>query len=198
MSNGKIILDDGAVEVLKEVTEATTVVANPTLEGTEPDLTGLEVDGTKYAVPQGGGSTVVANPELSGDEPDLTGLEVEGNKYKVPQGGGSELGDAITIDSTNFEAYDTYFGTSIGGGLYRVGIIFKNKTTNEKYCIVCTTDTDPSDLIWSDPDIFNICMRLVRGGDLVLKEGGAYFTKMGVVCQYTDSSSTSTVIQMLK
>ncbi len=35
----------------------TTVVANPTLEGTEPDLTGLEVEGTKYKVPSGGGGT---------------------------------------------------------------------------------------------------------------------------------------------
>ena len=34
----------------------TTVVANPTLEGTEPNLTGLEVEGTKYKVPEGGGS----------------------------------------------------------------------------------------------------------------------------------------------
>lgn len=57
MSNGKIILDDGAVEVLKEVTEATTVVANPELSGDEPDLTGLGVDGIKYKVPQGGGTT---------------------------------------------------------------------------------------------------------------------------------------------
>lgn len=36
----------------------TTVVANPTLAGTETNLTGLEVDGTKYAVPQGGGTTL--------------------------------------------------------------------------------------------------------------------------------------------
>ena len=36
----------------------TTVVANPELEGTEPDLTGLEVEGTKYKVPQGGGGSV--------------------------------------------------------------------------------------------------------------------------------------------
>jgi len=35
----------------------TTVVANPTLVGTEADLTGLQVGDTKYAVPQGGGST---------------------------------------------------------------------------------------------------------------------------------------------
>lgn len=34
----------------------TTVVANPTLSGDEDNLTGLEIDGTKYAVPQGGGS----------------------------------------------------------------------------------------------------------------------------------------------
>ncbi len=36
----------------------TTVVANPTLEGNEENLTGLEVNGTKYKVPQGGSSGV--------------------------------------------------------------------------------------------------------------------------------------------
>lgn len=114
-------------------------------------------------------------------------------------GGGSELGEVITINSTNFELYDdSYFGTSIGAGLYRLGIIFKNKTTNEKYCIICNIDTDPSSIDWGDPNIFNISMGFVRGGDLVLKLGGSYFTKMGVVCQYTTSGSTETKIQMLK
>ena len=39
-----------------------SVVANPTLDGTEPNLTGLEVDGSKYKVPQGssGGGNVPA------------------------------------------------------------------------------------------------------------------------------------------
>ena len=41
----------------EEAGGGTTVVANPELEGTEPDLTGLEVDGAKYKVPQGGGGT---------------------------------------------------------------------------------------------------------------------------------------------
>ena len=55
MSNGKIVLDDSAVEFLQEeVGGGSTVVANPTLVGDEDDLTGLEVDGTKYKVPQGG------------------------------------------------------------------------------------------------------------------------------------------------
>jgi hypothetical protein len=35
----------------------TSVVANPELAGTEPALTGLEVNGVKYAVSQGGGAT---------------------------------------------------------------------------------------------------------------------------------------------
>lgn len=36
----------------------TTVVANPTLAGTEAELTGLQVGNTKYKVPQGGGATL--------------------------------------------------------------------------------------------------------------------------------------------
>ncbi len=35
------------------------IKANPTLEGTEPDLEGLEVSGDKYAVPQGGGGATL-------------------------------------------------------------------------------------------------------------------------------------------
>lgn len=42
--------------VLVTPQSGTNVVANPTLEGSETDLTGLEVDGVKYKVPQGGGS----------------------------------------------------------------------------------------------------------------------------------------------
>lgn len=61
------------------------IKANPTLSGTEPDLTGLEVSGDKYAVPAQ--IPVVANPTLAGTEADLTGLEVDGVKYAVPQGG---------------------------------------------------------------------------------------------------------------
>ena len=64
-----------------KLTDATKVTANPTLAGTEADLTGLEVGDTKYAVPQG--VNVVANPVLAGTEADLTGLEIDGIKYSV-------------------------------------------------------------------------------------------------------------------
>lgn len=43
----------GSVDTL--LSSKSTVVANPTLDGTESDLTGLEVNGVKYAVPQGSG-----------------------------------------------------------------------------------------------------------------------------------------------
>src|SRR5699024_10700168 len=42
----------------------TTVVANPTLSGSEAELTGLEVAGTKYKVPSGGGGGIVAVDSL--------------------------------------------------------------------------------------------------------------------------------------
>lgn len=45
----------GRIMVNGENYSGSEVVANPTLAGTEPSLTGLEVDGTKYAVSGGGG-----------------------------------------------------------------------------------------------------------------------------------------------
>ena len=52
----KVELDNKAVKtVQKTIGGGSKVVANPELVGDEPDLTGLEVDGNKYKVPQGGG-----------------------------------------------------------------------------------------------------------------------------------------------
>ena len=65
----------------------TTVVANPTLAGTESALTGLEVGDTKYKVEQP--INVVANPTLAGTEAALEGLQVGDTKYKV--GGGDNI-----------------------------------------------------------------------------------------------------------
>ena len=68
----------------QQINDLNQVVANPTLAGTEADLTGLQVGNTKYTVPQG--TPVVANPTLAGTEADLTGLQVGTTKYKVPGG----------------------------------------------------------------------------------------------------------------
>lgn len=42
-------------ETFEKKADVVEVVANPELSGDEPDLTGLQVGETKYAVPQGGG-----------------------------------------------------------------------------------------------------------------------------------------------
>lgn len=87
---------------LATIYETDEVVANPTLEGNEETLEGLEIGKTKYKVGGEGGSKVVANPELTGDEQALEGLEVEGTKYKVSGGGSSYTpGNGISIDSNN-------------------------------------------------------------------------------------------------
>lgn len=65
--NGKILgVDSSGNYALQEPSGGTTVVANPTLSGSEAELTGLEVDGKKYKVPQGGsgGGGIVAVDSL--------------------------------------------------------------------------------------------------------------------------------------
>jgi len=82
-----------AKEVVKESPAGTKVVANPTLSGSEEDLTGLQVGDIKYKVPAGGGSgtDVEANPELVGDEDALTSIKIGDTKYKIEGDSASEL-----------------------------------------------------------------------------------------------------------
>lgn len=77
-------IDKGIIN-LGDIGGGSEVVANPTLEGTEPNLEGLEVDGEKYKIPEG--TVVEANPTLVGTESPLTSLQVGDTKYSV--GGGS-------------------------------------------------------------------------------------------------------------
>ena len=82
---GKVLKVDAEGKwALSTDAEGTVVVANPTLAGTEADLTGLQVGSTKYKVEQP--INVVANPTLAGTESQLTGLEVGTTKYKIPEG----------------------------------------------------------------------------------------------------------------
>lgn len=53
--NGKVLGVNNGVWEKVAASGGTTVVANPTLAGTEADLTGLQVGDIKYKVPEGGG-----------------------------------------------------------------------------------------------------------------------------------------------
>ena len=87
---GKRLIPKRDIDYLKELKAnhsdpsaswgGTEVVANPTLAGTEGDLTGLQVGDTKYKVPEV--INVVANPTLEGTEDPLTSLQVGDTKYK--------------------------------------------------------------------------------------------------------------------
>ena len=57
----KVELDNKAKATVSKTADigvGTTVIANPELSGTEADLTGLQVGGTKYKVPSGSGTTL--------------------------------------------------------------------------------------------------------------------------------------------
>ena len=73
-------LQEGLAALEQVVASLDTVTANPTLSGTEPLLTGLEIGDDKYKVPD----EVNANPTLSGTEPLLTGLQIGSDAYKAP------------------------------------------------------------------------------------------------------------------
>lgn len=74
-------INDDPIYGLVTPSAGTNVVANPTLAGSESNLTGIEIDSTKYKIPQG--TSVITNPTLVGTEASLTGLQVGNTKYKV-------------------------------------------------------------------------------------------------------------------
>ena len=70
-----------------DILDSDNTSANPTLEGTEPDLNSLLLNGTKYKVPSGGGggggSEITMNPTHSSSDVSISGMTVDGVKYQV-------------------------------------------------------------------------------------------------------------------
>ncbi len=83
---------DGRLRIRKSDLEElihSGVVANPTLAGTEADLTGLQVGDTKYKVPAGGGGVLVVHvtATTSGDSTIHTCDKTAGEMYEAMQTG---------------------------------------------------------------------------------------------------------------
>ena len=93
-----------------------TVTANPTLSGTEPLLTGLQIGDDVYKAPD----EVDANPTLSGTEPLLTGLQVGSDVYKAP--------DQVTLYGSNPPSSSVECGgIKVGSGqVYQVTYVQPN------------------------------------------------------------------------
>lgn len=67
----KVTAIDSTNATLTKIADFSTVVANPTLTGTESDLTSIEIDGTKYAIPSGGGQAYEHHIWLLGNNSDI-------------------------------------------------------------------------------------------------------------------------------
>lgn len=110
-------------EVDTLLSSKSSVVANPTLAGTESDLTGLEVNGVKYAVPQGsgGGSLYLHKIRLIKNSVNST----SGGEY----GTSLALFASITTSSNTaltFADFQTLFKLSGSGGInYGINITGK-------------------------------------------------------------------------
>ena len=93
-----VTFDDDTTEDAGEIPSGTTVVANPTLAGTEADLTGLQVGNTKYKVPTGGGGGSASWGSITGTLANQTDLKsaldakFDADNFTV-SGGGPNLVD---------------------------------------------------------------------------------------------------------
>ena len=79
------------------------VEANPSSGTSAGDLTSIEIDGTKYNIPSGGGggTTVIANPSGPATAGNLNKLQVGNDIYQIPSGGGSSNG-LYAVEETLF------------------------------------------------------------------------------------------------
>ena len=108
MSKQEILLTESAVDFLKEEIGGggTTVIANPTLVGDEPDLTGLEVEGIKYKVPEGG-SGDLPHLVLTGNSGTIT-LEEFNKIVEVDESFDLREGAYITLSPYDDDLDDAY------------------------------------------------------------------------------------------
>lgn len=151
---GDIILTKGgmtititAENVVTEVgdiqpSEGSSVVANPTLSGDESDLTGLEVDGVKYAIPSGGGKTLYQHTlYLSKDNKRVSFVIINDN---------SEIFTINTLMAYLYGKYET--GKYTAGGMITGGVVFAihtNSTILYADCVKTDVSSVSTDIITS-------------------------------------------------
>lgn len=79
-SAGQVLKKTASGSEWGDVQSGTSVVANPTLAGTETELTGLQVGDTKYKIPSGGSTIDIA---FHSDDSYLSSVEYNGMTYNV-------------------------------------------------------------------------------------------------------------------
>lgn len=124
----------------------TTVVANPELAGTEDDLTGLQVEETKYKIPSGGSGVLVVTQDENGIL-NKTWKEITDAGFSILM---LEMKADLEDSSADTVGYETvyYSGYVIRDGTYMVMYDGGNAeyiTTSENgYPVYCIPDPDPT------------------------------------------------------
>lgn len=116
MSKQEILLSNSAIRFLKdEIGGGTNVVANPTLVGTETSLTGLQVGGTKYKVPQG-----------SGGQMELVTLNyvIDNQPHNITQEQATKLQNGAILTDEKGNVYSLFAMQNNGSGLMYQYIVF--------------------------------------------------------------------------
>ena len=88
--------------------DGTIVVANPAIAGTEASLTSIEIDGTKYKIPQGGG----------GGGGSVDSVSVNGSTPFLPDSNGN-----VDLDIAAYASNNTMYIAAIEDG---DGVIYPN------------------------------------------------------------------------
>ena len=116
-----IKLDDKAKNAISKTANmgegGTTVIANPTLVGTETALTGLQVGGTKYKVPQG-----------SGEQREIVTLNyvLDGQPHNITQEQATKLQNGAILTDENGNVYSLFAMQNSGSTLVYQCIIFNS------------------------------------------------------------------------
>lgn len=128
--------------------DGTEVIANPTLAGGESDLTSIEIDGTKYSIPSGGGEQYelpVASANALGGIRAENKTNSETNEVKVdPNTGKLYVSNASATDIENaVNAYLTLNPPSVADG----------SITKAKLATAIQDDVDAVDAMLESDDI---------------------------------------------
>lgn len=111
----------------------TTVVANPELVGTEPNLTGLEVSGTKYKVPEGGSANLGLKYQDTRDVVDFVYTDIHaklGDTANIIELDTSKLKQILAKAGVDLNKTFQDSGESSDSGMGEVRFMFKVSYTS--------------------------------------------------------------------